>query len=284
MNSTKIGLSLSPHKSKFGPILFAGDLAGGLEQVKRLGYDGVEISLLNSRLVEKKPLIQKLRELDLEVFTIATGQTYYTDGYSLYHSEAKSRRMAVERVKDHVDLAAELNAKVILGGIRGTIANTDPESRKSATQKGIESVRQCVEHGESRDVVLLLEPVNRYETNVVNTVEEGLNLIDQIGSPNLKILPDTFHMNIEEPSISESISKAGSGLGYIHFADSNRWAPGRGHIDFRLVLSALRQAAYEGPIGVEILPKPDDLTAATEAIQFVRTLCKEVGNQGEKRT
>ena len=81
----KIGISLSPHKSQFGPILFAGDLERGLEHAHQLGYDGVEISLLDSKRVDKEPLIRKLEDLSLQVFAIATGQTYYTDGYSLYH-------------------------------------------------------------------------------------------------------------------------------------------------------------------------------------------------------
>ena len=273
----KIGISLSPHKSQFGPILFAGDLERGLEHAHQLGYDGVEISLLDSKRVDKEPLIRKLEDLSLQVFAIATGQTYYTDGYSLYHSDPEKWKMAIERVKGHIDLSADLKAKVILGGIRGAIEKSELKNSETLIQKGQEAIEQCVEYAENKEVVLLLEPVNRYETNVLNTVEEGLNLVEKIGSPNLKLLPDTFHMNIEEPSIAESITRAGYKIGYIHFADSNRWAPGLGHLDFRSVLSALRKVGYTGPIGVEVLPKPDDLTAAKKAIQLIKSLCREVG-------
>ena len=79
-------------------------------------------------------------------------------------------------------------------------------------------------YAESKGVVLLLEPVNRYETNLINTLNDGLDIIEEIGSDHLKLLPDTFHMNIEESSIEESIVRAGSSIGYIHFADSNRLA------------------------------------------------------------
>jgi sugar phosphate isomerase/epimerase len=276
MSSTQIGLSLSPHKSKFGPILFAGNLEGGLEHAHQLGYDGVEISLLDSRLIDKQSLVRKLKDLNLQVFAIATGQTYYTDGYALYHSDPEKRRMAVQRIKGHIDLAADLEAKVILGGIRGTIDKSESKSSETVIQAGYAAIEQCVKYAESQEIVLLLEPVNRYETAVINTVEEGLKLIEQIGSRNLKILPDTFHMNIEEPSITGSIFHARSWLGYIHFADSNRWAPGLGHVDFSSIMSMLRKVDYEGPIGVEILPKPDDLTAAIKAIQFLRSLIKNV--------
>jgi sugar phosphate isomerase/epimerase len=276
MRATRIGVSLSPQKTNFGPLLFAGNLEQGLEHARHLGYEGVEISLLDSRRVDKESLIQKLDDLNLNVFAIATGQTYYTDGYSLFDSKQEKRMMAVERVKGHIELAADLQAKVILGGIRGTIETTELEEVNTRYQKGQEAIEQCVKYAETHKVTLLLEPVNRYETNVFNTVEEGLKLIEQIASPNLKLLPDTFHMNIEEQSISESLRNVGSNLGYIHFADSNRWAPGLGHIDFRAIISSLIDLGYSGPIGVEILPKPDDLTAARKAVQFIRSLYAEL--------
>lgn len=279
MSLIKIGVSLSPHKSKFGPILFAGDLQKGLENAHRLGYGGVEISLLDSRQVDRKPLIQKLKSLNLEVFAIATGQTYYTDGYSLYHSDSDKRHSAIERVKGHIDLAADLGAKVIIGGIRGTIEKPDMKNLTVLNKRGQEAIENCVEYAESKEVILLLEPVNRYETNIFNTVEEGLYFIEKINSTNLKLLPDTFHMNIEEPSIVESIALAGSRLGYIHFADSNRWAPGLGHLDFRSINAALSKAGYSGPIGVEVLPRPDDLTAARKAIQYIKSVCQEVESE-----
>jgi sugar phosphate isomerase/epimerase len=276
MRSTKIGVSLSPHKSKFGPILFAGNLQKGLETAHELGYEGVEISLLDSQRVDKKWLIQKLESLDLQVFAIATGQTFYIDGYSIYHSDPLKRRLAVERVRGHIDLAAVLGAKVILGGIRGTIEESNINNLSSLTRKGRDAIANCVEYAESNNVVLLLEPVNRYETNIFNTIEEGLDFIKQIGSSNLMLLPDTFHMNIEEPSMVESLGLAGSKIGYIHFADSNRWAPGLGHIDFRSIFSALVKVGYSGPVGVEVLPKPDDLTAARRAILHIKSIVQEV--------
>ena len=119
---------------------------------------------------------------------------------------------------------------------------------------------------------MLLEPINRYETNVINTVEQGLEFIERTGLGSLKLLPDTFHMNIEERSLENSIRMAGDKLGSLHLADSNRWAPGMGHLDFKGVLSALQEIGYQGPLGVEVLPEPDDLTAARQAITHMRHL------------
>ncbi|MCD4670548.1 MAG: sugar phosphate isomerase/epimerase [Actinomycetia bacterium] len=266
-----IGISISPNKSVFGPLLFSGDLNKGLENASSLGYDGVELSLLDSQDLDQVWLLDRLKDLGLSVYAIATGQTYYTDGYSLFDFEENKRNKSVGRIKGHIDLASELGSKVIIGGIRGKITEKG-ESRSEQENEGKKAIRECVRYAESKRVILLIEPINRYETNIINTLEEGIRLIKEIGSENLKLLPDTFHMNIEEVSIEESLFKAKQYMGYIHFADSNRLAPGFGHLDFEKILSVLRKINYKGTIGIEILPKPDDYKAGEKAISYLRNL------------
>lgn len=266
-----IGISISPDKSVFGPLLFSGDLNKGLENASGLGYDGVELSLLDSQDLDQVWLLDRLKDLGLSVYAIATGQTYYTDGYSLYSFEKNKKNKSVERIKGHIDLASKLNSMVIIGGIRGKVT----ENGKKKLEKedvGRKAIRECVRYAESKRVILLIEPINRYETNIINTLEEGISLIEEIGSENLKLLPDTFHMNIEEVSIEESLLKARPHIGYVHFADSNRLAPGFGHLDFEKILSVLRKINYKSIIGIEILPKPDDFKAGEKAISYLRNL------------
>lgn len=268
-----IGVSLSPERSSFGPLLFAGDLYRGMEYIQHLGYSGVELSLLDSTKVDRDRIMKALERLKLKVFAIATGQTYLTDGYSIYgETEAASQR-AVERICGHIDFAQELGSKVILGGVRGKL--TGPrEGHEALLARGEKAMSECVQYAEEKGVELLLEPINRYETNVVNTLDEGISLITKLDSKALKLLPDTFHMNIEEGDMSMSIMQAAGLVGYIHFADSNRWAPGFGHIPFGSILHSLDAIEYRGPIGIEILPRPDSETAAAQAIERVRRLCE----------
>lgn len=270
-----IGVSLSPVKTDFGPLLFSGNLDKGLEVAADLGYQGVELSMLDSKKIDAAWLLDKLKKLNLKVFSLATGQSYYTDGYSLFNHDRDSRIKTLERLNGHIDLASKLNAMVIIGGIRGKLQGSISD-RKLQEAEGKLLLKRCAEYAGDNNVTLLIEPINRFETNLINTLQEGVELIEEMGLKNLKLLPDTFHMNIEEKSIEESFIKTKSYIEYIHFADSNRLAPGQGHINFKSVISELLKVSYKGPIGVEILPEPDDYNAAKEAIEFLKPLIHNI--------
>ena len=261
-------VAVSPGRTSFGPLLFCGRLEEGLALVKRAGLDGMELSLSNPREVDLENLLSLLRRYGVEVSTIATGQSYYNEGISLSHPDPKVREKAVERVGAFVDFASMLGAKVIIGGIRGKTGQGPPTEEE--WRRFLRALEECVRLAERRRVTLLLEPINRYETNLVNTIKEAKEVISQIGSERLKILPDTFHMNIEEASMEGSLIEAGGLLGGLHVADSNRLAPGWGHIDFHSIGRALREVGFREFICAEVLPQPDDLSALEKAAQFLK--------------
>ncbi len=115
----------------------------------------------------------------------------------------------------------------------------------------------------------MIEPLNRYEINFLNTIEEALEFLSSLGDDNIGILADSFHMNIEEASFYQSIIEAGDLLWHFHIADSNRWAPGFGHIDFGSIFRALRDTNYQGFVSAEILQKPNFLEAAKQTINYL---------------
>ncbi|MHB1337117.1 MAG: TIM barrel protein [Candidatus Humimicrobiaceae bacterium] len=270
-----IAVSLSPTKTKFGPLLFSGNLDEGLKNAKDLGYQGVELSLLDSKNIDQKWLLARLEKLNLKVFAIATGQSYINDGYSLFDAEESNRLNAVERLKGHIDVASKLSAMVIIGGVRGKLTEL-VENKKAEEVKGELALIECLKYAEKKNVILLIEPINRYETNLINTLQEGIELIEKLSMDNLKLLPDTFHMNIEEKSIEESLIEAKQYIKYIHFADSNRWAPGSGHTNFESIISTLVKINYKNAIGIEIFPEPDDYLAAKQAIYYLRFLDSKI--------
>jgi sugar phosphate isomerase/epimerase len=119
-------------------------------------------------------------------------------------------------------------------------------------------------------VRLVLEPINRYETTLINNVNQGLALIEAVGADNFGLLLDTFHMNIEEPQIENSIRAAGDRVFHFHVADSNRWYPGAGHLDFKSILDTLFATGYQGFVSGEFMPMPDADISARQAITYLR--------------
>lgn len=270
MNRYILSVALSPEKSSFGPLLFAGNIEEGIKNAARLGFSAVELSLRDSDSLDREKIIGQLEENDLKVSTIATGQSYYKDGFSLCAKEAEKRRRVIQRLKGHIRLASQLGAQVIIGGIRGTFEGIfwrHPVPYK-LYRVTLDSIKESLEYACKYEVILTLECVNRYETNFINTAEEALELVEKLRSENFKILLDTFHMNIEEPSLEEAILKTGKYLSCIHVADSNNLAPGMGHIDFREVYHSLKKINYRGYICVEVLPIPDDLSAMKQSIHY----------------
>jgi sugar phosphate isomerase/epimerase len=133
-------------------------------------------------------------------------------------------------------------------------------------------LRECSASAFGLGVRLALEPINRYETTLINNVAQGLELIERVAADNFGLLLDTFHMNIEEADIEASIRQCGTRIYHFHVADSNRWHPGAGHLDFKAILEALESTGYESWVSGEFLPKPDAETAARQGITYLRGL------------
>lgn len=265
---THFSVVLSVQPTGFEAVAFAGEFETGLAAIAGLGYDGVELALRDPAMVDQEALLAMARESGLVIPAIGTGQAWAEERLSFTDPNKGVRREAIDRMKSHFSMAKAAGAVVIVGLVRGT--TTQPADRHQAMDRLTKALRECCDEASAAGVRLALEPINRYETTLVNTVAEGLELIDGVGAENLGLLLDTFHMNIEEPSMGESIRQAGDRIFHFHVADSNRWHPGAGHIDFRDILTTLCKQGYRGYVSGEFLPVPDAQTAAANAINCLR--------------
>jgi len=267
----KLSLALTPAPTIFAPLLYAGDLPRGLRRAAELGYDGVELNLRDPSAEDLDWIIAAARGHGLEIISLGTGQAYLADGLSVAAGDPAVRGRLVERLKKHVDFAARVGAQVVLGGVRGRFQG-DAAERRAQYEGGLDVARQVVDYATPRGVTITLEPINRYESNFINTVEDAQAFIRDAERPALGILLDTFHMNIEEASMTGAIRQAGRWLTHVHFVDSNRRAPGMGHIDFAALIATLREVGYRGYLSGEFLPLPDDETAAACNVDTLRRL------------
>jgi len=216
-----------------------------LDHVRGAGFTAVELAITDPEPLDPEEIAQALEETGLRFCAITTGQAVWKEGLSLAAGEEAIRERTVARLQAHMRLAKRFGAVVIVGLLRGF---QGPEARL------VEGLRACTRF--DPDVKLALEPLNRYETRLANTVEEALRLIERVGADNLGVLVDTFHANIEERRIGEAFRRAGDRLFHVHLADSNRWAPGQGHLDFAEVWEALEAISYKGCLVIEALPQP----------------------------
>ena len=266
----KLAIVLSTHPAQFQAVAFKGDFEANVARIASYGYHGVELAIRDPKLVDADHLEAVVKKLGLEVPAIGTGQAWGEEGLSFTSDDPTVRRAAIERVKSHIPLARRLGAVIILGLIRGI---TPPgQTHEQSMAYLVEALQECAAVAATEGVRFALEPLNRYETDLIHTVEEGLELIQRVGAENFGLLLDTFHMNIEEPSIEASIRACGDRLFHFHVADSNRWPPGAGHLDFRSILTALHETGYQGYVSGEFMPVPDADTGARRAIEYLRSV------------
>ncbi len=268
----KFSVTVTPIKPKFGPIVFTGGISEHLRSIADLGYDAIELHVSNPASLDRKALRKELDSYGLGISQVGPGLSYTQDGLSWTDPDLDVRKRAIQRIKDHIDFCSEYGAALAIGGIRGACKGADAAESARLQQLVIDSTRECARYAEGTSVILGIEPINRYETSYLLTVQDVLEFIEKIDSPAVGVLADTFHMNIEDVSIIDSIKQAGKRLAHIHLSDSNRWAPGFGHLDIPACVQALKDIGFERYISFEVLPKPSPAEAAAQGIKYVKAL------------
>lgn len=252
-------------------VVLRDDLCRCVDRCADFGFDGVELALRHPDQVDLPRLRQRLTATGLEIPCLSSGQVFAADRLFFTHPDSTIRAAAVERITGMIRLAAELGARVNLGRVRGGIP--EGESLEVAKTRFFECLHRCADIAEPLHVTLLIEPVNRYETNFINTCAEGAGIIREAGRGCLKLMPDLFHMNIEDPSFRTAFESFKEVIDYIHVADSNRWAPGWGHTPLKEIFQVLSDIGYDGYLTGEVLPEPDPDSAARQVVDFLsRTL------------
>jgi len=267
----KTSMAISPEPAAFAPLLFAGEWKLGIQTASEFGYDAVELSLRDPYDKAVPEIVNELYRSGLGLSAIATGQSFYQDGLSLTSINPDDRVKLLDRLKRFIEIVASWSGMVILGGVRGVLKG-DPASQHEQKLMATAMIHACSDYASQCGVRLVLEPINRYETNFLNSIQDCLELINEADLKNVFVLADTFHMNIEEKSLDEAVIQAGPRLGYLHFADSNRRAAGQGHINFIDLAQTIQKMGYEGFICAEILPVPDSRTAAKLARDYFQSI------------
>lgn len=224
-----------------------------LDLMHKLGYDGIEINIPNPFKVDISKLSRDLNSYGFELSAISTGLSYVNYGLSLTHPSREVREKSIEFFIKYSEIASTIEGanRVVIGLARGK-SNGRPID--SVIQLLKDSIRVIMERTENNNTLFLLEPINRYETDIINTIDEALPLIREF--KRLKLLYDTYHATIEESNPYDAILKANGYIGYVHVAENNRLAPGMGMLDWERIICRLLRVGYNDYVSIEAIPKP----------------------------
>ena len=255
-------------EARGGPFVFWHDLPAACRTARALGFDGVDLYPPSGEAVDVAGLGRLLAEHGLALGAVGTGAGWVRHRLHLVAAEAEVRLRARRFIRKVIDFAAGFGAPAVIGSMQGR--SGDPVDRAAALGYLAEALEELGEHAARRGVPLLYEPVNRYESNLVNTLAAGAELLDSLATRNVRLLADLFHMNIEEADPAGALRAAAGRLGHVHLVDSNRRPAGQGHLDFAALAQALKDTGYEGFVSAEALPYPNPEAAARGSIEAFR--------------
>ena len=267
MNRSAVTVSLVSEASG-GPFVFWHDLPAACRTAQELGFDGIEVFPPSPDAVDAGLLRRLLDEHGLTLAAVGTGAGWVRQRLTLTLPDAATRQKARDFIRSIIDFAGRFGAPAIIGSMQGR--HGEGVDTTTATSYLGEALEDLGEYAEQYGVPLLFEPLNRYETNMYNTLDAGVALLRSLSTKNVRLLADLFHMNIEEVEMEAALRAAKGYIGHVHFVDSNRRPAGLGHIDYAPIAGALREIGYDGFASAEALPYPDSEGAARQTMTAFR--------------
>jgi len=260
-----------------------------LDKCKRMGFDAVEIIPFDPENFPAREVKAAAGNLGLTI-NIGYGMPAECNAIS---PDPEVRKRGVEFSKRLVDLSQEAGAKILTGVVHCGWGYLSGKMRTEDEWRwGVESFRETATHAwENSEVLLGIEPVNRFESHFINTVSDAVRFIHDVAMPNVKVHLDTFHLIREEDNITAAVIEAGPHVGYVHACENQRGIPGTGLVPWVDFFRALRQIGYDGCVTVEsfdpdmeriaklcciwrkLAESPEQL--ATEGLKFIREIHRQ---------
>lgn len=242
---TKIGASSFIWVSPFST-----DRLDQLSHAKSFGFDVYEIAVENPEAIDIELVREEAKRVGIDVNICgAFGETR-----DISSDVPQYRENGIAYIKTLIDMAVAVGSPYVAGPMYAAVGRTrlaTPEERKHQTALAVENMKAVAEYAAKRNVNLAIEPLNRFETDFINTVEQGLEFLHLLGYDNAGFLLDTFHMNVEERSLPAAIRMAKGRIFDFHSCANDRGTPGKDHFDWQAIREALFDAGYTGPVVIE---------------------------------
>lgn len=252
-------------------LLPGATLAGKWDAARRLGFDGIELRGEGGfALRDRLPELRTARRNGAVFPTVCVIMDHFIGDF-----DAGRRRDALENMKSLLSVIAELGGTgAITPASYGMHSNVLPPFRAPRSPDEdrevlLDMLAQLGDHAASEGVSVLLEPLNRYEDHMLNTLAQGAGLCRELAHPSVRLMADLFHMSIEERDPCVALADAFEHLAHIHVADSNRLEPGQGHADFAAILATLRRLGYAGYLAFECRLSGEPMAALRDGVDLL---------------
>jgi len=234
-----------------------------IDKAKKIGFDVLEVPLMELENVDPQAIKQRAESAGIGLCT----STACSEENDPVGDDAQTRKRGIEYLKGCVKATAEMGAKVFTGVTYAAIGRKlNKMPGKEYWLRAAEALKEAAIYAQQMGITIGIEPINRYETFLVNTCEQGLKLMEMTGEANVKIHLDAYHMNIEECDFYEPTKKAAPYLCHYHLSESHRGTVGTGLVDWDGIYKALGQADYSGLVGLESFIEPSPAMAAATCI------------------
>ena len=257
-----------------------------IPKLKGMGFDLIEIAVEDPALVDTDLLQAELKKNDLGVVMCGA----FGPGRNISSLDKNERQAARDYLVWMIDAAQKLGSDIVAGPMYSAVGKDrleDPADRETEWQLAVDGLKEMAAYAEDRGVKLAFEALNRFETDLINVVDQGLKLIQDVGAPNLGLHLDTFHMHLEEKDSAEAIRQAGDRIFHFHSCENDRGVPGTGQVDWTGVFEALVDVGYDGNVVIEsFTPEvksiaravciwreiaPDQDTIARDGLKFIKS-------------
>jgi len=259
---------------------FSSEEAWAFDRVADLGYDVIEVCIEDPQKITSEWLVHESQRAGIDVGICGA----FGPDRDVSDPNPHRRENGIDYLRGCVDIAAEVGSPHVAGPMfsaTGRAELLEPGERQIRWQNAVESLRTVADYADDRGVRLAIEPLNRFETDMVNTVEQGLNLCDDIGRENVGLLVDTFHMNIEEKDIADAVRRAGSRIFHVQVSENDRGTPGSGHVPWDTFFQSLQDIKYSGQIVVEsFLPTVKEIARAVSLWRPVAPSMESLSEDG----
>lgn len=233
-----------------------------IPHLARLGFSAVELPLEDPALIDARRVGQLARDHGLKVSVCGA----FGPGRDLTNADAKVRAATQDYLKTCLDFAAEVGAPMLCGPLYAEVGKRRQlaaDARRAEWDLAVEGVREACEAAATRNLRIAIEPLNRFETDLVHTAADAVRMARDVDHPAAGVMLDSFHMTIEEEHLENAVRTAGSLLLHVQVSENHRGIPGTGLTDWASFARGLRAVGYSGLVTIEsFTPENRDLAAA----------------------